>query len=177
MLQSIRGKSVSLFPHFELVTSFVATVSLSHFLSYEYAEYLFYFPSYLNYSFLGEANGIRVSKGSASSAGFLRKSAKGNESGLGKQKAMAFCMTLAKVNPSSKIKSSFRQFAVTYPYDVNVDREHSKFRGTRKLMDARTSQPFGLCRYICFGFSISVMQYMFLPDLSFECALLYIVQK
>lgn len=138
----------------------------------------FFFPSYLNYSFLGEENGIQVSKGSASSAGFLRKSAKGNESGVGKQKAMASSMMLATVIPSLKIKSSFGKFAVTYPDDVNVDREHSKFGGTRKSIDSRNSQPFGLCRYICLVFSMSVMQYvLFLHDFSFECAVLYIVQK
>ncbi|XP_057811555.1 sodium/pyruvate cotransporter BASS2, chloroplastic-like isoform X2 [Salvia miltiorrhiza] len=100
--------------------------------------------SYLSYPFPGEANGIRISKGPASSAAFMRKSATGPESVPGK--SMASCMTLIKENRSLKLRSSLRQFAIAYPHNVNVDREYSKFLGTRKSMDARTFQTFSLCR-------------------------------
>lgn len=135
-------------------------------------------PSYLNYSFLGEANGIRVSKGSASSVAFMRKSAKGKESQLGKPNTMASSMTLTRVNPSLKVKSSLRKLAITSPENVNVDREHFEFLGMRKLMDARTNRTFSLYRYICLAFSIYVLCSFalccFFP-FSFLCILLYIV--
>ncbi|XP_041990749.1 sodium/pyruvate cotransporter BASS2, chloroplastic-like isoform X2 [Salvia splendens] len=102
--------------------------------------------SYLSYPFLGEQNGTRISKGSASPAAFMRNSAKSKESGPGNPKTMASCLTLKKNNQSLKLRSSLRHFASTYPHNINVDREYFKFPGTRKSMDARTSRTLSLCR-------------------------------
>ncbi|XP_041990748.1 sodium/pyruvate cotransporter BASS2, chloroplastic-like isoform X1 [Salvia splendens] len=101
--------------------------------------------SYLSYPFLGEQNGTRISKGSASPAAFMRNSAKSKESGPGNPKTMASCLTLKKNNQSLKLRSSLRHFASTYPHNINVDREYFKFPGTRKSMDARTSRTLSLC--------------------------------
>ncbi|KAG6418817.1 hypothetical protein SASPL_121022 [Salvia splendens] len=121
--------------------------------------------SYLSYPFLGEQNGTRISKGSASPAAFMRNSAKSKESGPGNPKTMASCLTLKKNNQSLKLRSSLRHFASTYPHNINVDREYFKFPGTRKSMDARTSRTLSLCR--CIFFSFPVLHYMLLlPDFS-----------
>ncbi|KAH6794901.1 Sodium Bile acid symporter family [Perilla frutescens var. hirtella] len=94
--------------------------------------------SYLSFPFLGEANGIRLCKGSVSSAAFIRMSGKGKE--CGKLKTMTSNMTLKKAIRSWKIKGSSRQVLITFPHNGYVDREYTEFLGIRKSMDARTSQ-------------------------------------
>lgn len=102
--------------------------------------------SYLSCPFLGEANGIRISKGSVFSAAFVRMSAKGNESRIGKLKSMASNMALMKESQSLRVNCSLRQFAVPYPQNVHVDREYTEFLGIRKSMDVRANQTNSLCR-------------------------------
>lgn len=95
---------------------------------------------YLSCPFLGEANGIRLSKGCVSSAAFMRMSAKGNESRIGKLKSRASNMALIKESQGLRVKGSLRQFAIPYPQNVHVDGEYTTFLGIRKSMDVRTNQ-------------------------------------
>ncbi|KAL8552626.1 hypothetical protein ACS0TY_001353 [Phlomoides rotata] len=104
--------------------------------------------SYLTYPCIGEANGIRVSRGSGSSDASMRRIVVGKQI---KQlrttkllKTLAFNVTLVKERRCMKINGSLRQFSRAYPHNVMFETKDDEFLGMRKPIDGRSNQTSSL---------------------------------
>ncbi|KAK4435127.1 Sodium/pyruvate cotransporter BASS2, chloroplastic [Sesamum alatum] len=108
--------------------------------------------SYLRYPFLGDPNGIRVSRGSISSVAFMRKTVEWKEtrSSQRPRTVTSTLMLLKECHGLGKKGSSLGQFGLSYPQDVKVDKENARrvnqtcglFRKPRVHCKAATSGDF-----------------------------------
>ncbi|KAL0324412.1 UNVERIFIED_CONTAM: Sodium/pyruvate cotransporter BASS2, chloroplastic [Sesamum calycinum] len=114
--------------------------------------YFCFTASYLRYPFLWEPNGIHVSRGSISSVAFMRKTAEWKEprSSQRPRTATSTVMLVKESQCLGKKASSLGQFGLSYPQDVEIDKENARrinqtrglYRNPRVHCKAATSGDF-----------------------------------
>lgn len=126
---------------------------LSHYLvnhilcSYDadYLLLLFSPNSHLTYPCLGEANGIRVSRGSVSSDAFKGRIVEGKQIRQLRTTKPLKTLPFNRECRRLKINGSLRQLSLAYSHKVKFETEVAEFLGTRKPTSNQTSR---LCWYV-----------------------------
>ncbi|KAG8384619.1 hypothetical protein BUALT_Bualt04G0136700 [Buddleja alternifolia] len=104
--------------------------------------------SYLSSPFLGESNGIRVSRVSTSRVAVVRRVVECKESRIGKQPiTVPSNVTLTMEGQDLKVKGPLGELAITYPREIQLEKEDSGILRVRKAVETRrANQMHGLFR-------------------------------
>ncbi|XVF03072.1 hypothetical protein REPUB_Repub04eG0229000 [Reevesia pubescens] len=104
--------------------------------------------SNLRSAFLGEKNGICVSRIPVTRVGLVRKAVECKESRIGKQPIqLPSNVTITLEGQDLKVKGPLGELALTYPREVKVDREESGTLRVKKAVETRrANQMHGLFR-------------------------------
>ncbi|KAI3452219.1 hypothetical protein Pfo_008884 [Paulownia fortunei] len=104
--------------------------------------------SYLRCPFLGEANGIHVSRVSTPRVVVVRKVVECKESRIGKQPiAVPSNVALTMDGQDLKVKGPLGELAITYPREIKLEKEDSGILRVRKAVETRrANQMHGLFR-------------------------------